>query len=186
MTYRLPITILVAIAAAACGGATQTPPASPSTTSAPVETAPAKPALATPPVDETPAPASEPEATTPAPERTVAAEPCDGMWTCVKVPLTGARKVEARPTQLIGDPAIESTSSGMTDDVRGPVKLDFDGKSYEVVLKRLPGDKSIVVLRGGGGAEVTLAKHDKNDFTHVGVIATKKDGALLVDVRYMK
>jgi hypothetical protein len=177
--------ILVTLGGAvACGGA-QPQPNNPTTTAAHVEPAKKQAEPETPaPVAETPAPAAEAE-TPPAPEppKQVMAEPCDGAWVCVSV--STKNKIEKRLTQLIGDPAFESTQSGMIDDARGPAKIDLDGKAYEIVLRRIPGGNQ-VVLRGGS-AEVVLDKHKADDFTYVGVIATKgNDGAVLVDIKYMK
>ncbi len=168
--------------AVACGGA-QPRPQAPTTTSAQVEPKKAEPAPEpAPAVEEAkPEPAAEPA---PAPEepKPPRLESCDGNWVCVSV--SPKNKIDKRLTQLIGDPQFDSTQSAMIDDARGPAKLELDGKTYEIALRR--GAVSQIVLRGGAG-EVVLDKHKANDFTYVGIIATKnKDGAVLVDIKYMK
>jgi len=167
--------------AVACGGA-QPQPNNPTTTAAVVAPEPKQLEPAPAPVAETPA--AEPEAPpAPEPPKQVMAEPCDGAWICVSV--STKNKVEKRLTQLIGDPQFESTQSGMIDDARGPAKLDLDGKTYEVALKRLAAGSQIVLK--GGSQEIVLDKHKANDFSYVGIIATKsKDGSVLVDIKYMK
>ena len=169
--------------AVACGGA-QPQPSTPTTTSAQVEPKKAEPAPA--PVEEAkPEPAAEPVAETPAaPEEPKAPrlESCDGNWVCVSV--SPKNKIDKRLTQLIGDPQFDSTQSAMIDDARGSAKVELDGKSYEIALRRVAGGSQIVLK---GGSEIVLDKHKANDFTYVGIIATKnKDGAVLVDIKYMK
>lgn len=180
MNHR--ILFLIAFGAAACGSGNQEPAKAPTTTSANVEPAPkaAEPAKT---VEE--AKPAEPVEVTPVETKAATPDKCEGSWTCVSVPLAGAKKVDKRETQLIGDPAIDATVSGMTDDARGPAKLELDGKVYEVAVKRLPGEKAVVVLRGNG-PELVLDKHDSREFTYVGVIAAKKDNAILIDVRWMR
>lgn len=168
------------------GGATNTPPAeSPTTTSAtPPPAAKAEPAAA--PVAEAPVPASPAEPTAPPPAE-AAPEPCDGGWVCVKVNLT-TRKVEKRATKLMGDPKIESTWS-KTSDGRTVSFDEFSKGPVELTLRRNPNNKNEVVVKlAKGGAPIVIDKHDGTieDFTHVGAIATEVDGALLVDMRYLR
>jgi hypothetical protein len=182
--------------AVACGGA-RVQPASPTTTSAQVvpaqkeaEPAPAPaaetPAQAPAPGDEQPQAAQAEAPAAPEPAKAPALEPCDGWWVCVSV--SPKNKIDKRMTQLIGDPAFESTQSGMIDDARGPAKLDLEGKTYEVSLRRGFGGAQIVLRRADGASgEIVLDKHKGTDFSYVGVIAAKsKEGAVLVDIKYMK
>jgi hypothetical protein len=148
-----------------------------------------------------PAPASEPAPveTAPAPEAPAApaapvapvapvavAEKCDAGWVCVKINFT-TRKVEKRDTKLMGDPKIESTWSKMSDG-RTATFDDFSKGPVELTLRRKSNDKSEVVVKAKGGAEIVIDRHDgtTQDFTHIGAIATEQDGALLVDMRYMR
>lgn len=176
-----PVLALVAGAgSAACGGAPSPEPqaaTTPATTSAQAPPAPTTPA---------PTPSAE-TASTPAPEPAEAvAEKCEGGWVCVKVSLD-SRKVEPRETKLLGDPKIESTWSKNTDG--RPATFDaFSKGAVEVTLRRKPGNKNEVVVKPPKGSEIVIDRHDgsPDDFTHVGVIATEKDGALLVDLRYLR
>ncbi|HEY8079026.1 MAG TPA: hypothetical protein VIF62_33065 [Labilithrix sp.] len=170
--------------AVACGGA-QPQPATPTTTSAQVEPKKAEPVAPAPPVVEEAKPEPVVEAPAVAEEAPKAPrlEACDGNWVCVSI--SPKNKIDHRLTQLIGDPQFESTASAMIDDARGSAKVELDGKSYEIALRRVAGGSQIVLK--GGASEITLDKHKANDFTYVGIIATKnKDGAVLVDIKYMK
>jgi hypothetical protein len=168
----LPLLLLVA-----CGGAP--PPAPPPPPSPPVAPKAAEPP---PPVEEKPVEPPAPPA--PAPE--AKAEECDEPWLCVSVSLKN-NKVEKRTTKLLGDPKIEQTWSKNVDSARSG-SFDFvQGRVIEVALRSLAGDKSQVVLRAGKGApEVVLDTHKGADFMYVGVIAAEKDGAVLIDFRYLK
>lgn len=134
----------------------------------------------------------EPEATpaTPAPPPPVAveeaAEKCDDGWVCVKIDFA-TRKVEKRETKLMGDPKIESTWSKQSDG-RTAIFDQFSKGPVELTLRRKGNDKSEVVVKAKGGGEIVIDRHDGTvlDFTHVGAIATEQDGALLVDMRYMR
>ncbi|MDB4936799.1 MAG: hypothetical protein JWP87_3771 [Labilithrix sp.] len=171
---------LLATTAAACGGAA-VPAATPTTTSA-VAAPVAEPAPA---VETTPA-SVEPAATpAPAPVE-AAAEKCDDSWVCVKVTFA-SRKVEKRATKLLGDPKIESTWSKQSDG-RTATFDDFSKGPVEVTLRRKPNNKNEVVVKAKGGGEIVIDRRDGtiDDFTHIGVIATEQDGALLIDMRYMR
>lgn len=183
MSYAPPmkLTLLVsALTLAACAGPTQTAPLeSPTTTSA-----------TAPPSRSEPEPVAEAEvapAPAPAPPAEAAPEKCDGDWVCVKVNLA-THKVEKRETKLLGDPKIESTWSKQSDG-RTVSFDDFSKGPVELTLRRGPNKKNEVVVRlVKGGAPVVIDKHDGSldDFTHVGAIATEQDGALLVDLRYLR
>lgn len=162
---------------AACGGASTPPVATPA------------PALATPEPVAAPAPppAPEPASAAAPPPAEAAPEVCDGQWVCVKVNLA-TRKVEKRDTKLMGDPKIASTWS-KTSDGRTATFDEFSKGPVELTLKRLPRDKSEVQVKlAKGGAPIVIDKHDGSleDFTHVGAIAAEQDGALLVDMRYLR
>jgi hypothetical protein len=144
-----------------------------------------------------PAPASEPAAapveTATAPEALAApgapvaeAETCDAGWVCVKINFA-TRKVEKRETKLMGDPKIESTWSKMSDG-RTATFDQFTKGPVELTLRRKSNDKSEVVVKAKGGGEIVIDRHDGTiqDFTHIGAIATEQDGALLIDMRYMR
>ena len=122
----------------------------------------------------------------PAPVEAVA-EKCDDGWVCVKIDFA-TRKVEKRDTKLMGDPKIESTWS-KTSDGRTVSFDEFSKGPVELTLRRGPNNKNEVVVKlAKGGAPIVIDKHDGTveDFTHVGVIATEQDGALLLDLRYMR
>jgi len=121
----------------------------------------------------------------PAPVEAVA-EKCDDGWVCVKIDFA-TRKVEKRDTKLMGDPKIESTWSKMSDG-RTATFDEFSKGPVELTLRRKNNDKSEVVVKAKGGGEIVIDRHDGTiqDFTHVGAIATEQDGALLVDMRYMR
>lgn len=180
---KLPL-LIAALTLAACGGTTKTAPAeSPTTTAATAPTptpAPPEPVAAAEPVASPAPPAASPPAE-------AAPEKCDGGWVCIKVSLT-TRKVEKRETKLMGDPKIESTWS-KTSDGR-TVSFDaFSKGPVELTLRRLPNNKGEVVVKlAKGGAPIVIDKHDGSleDFTHVGAIATEQDGALLIDLRYLR
>jgi hypothetical protein len=176
-------TITLALALAACGGAPLPSPATTTAATTPPEAEPSSP-LAPPSPHAAPAP--EPAAA-PTPPAEVEAQPekCDGGWVCVKVSFE-SRKVEKRETKLIGDPKIESTWS-KTSDGR-TVSFDaFSKGPVELTLRRKPGNKNEVVVKLKGG-EVVIDRRDgtSDDFTHVGAIATEKDGAMLLDLRYLR
>jgi hypothetical protein len=115
-----------------------------------------------------------------------AAEKCDEGWVCVKINLA-TRKVEKRDTKLMGDPKIESTWSKQSDG-RTATFEEFSKGPVELTLRRKSADKSEVVVKAKGGAEIVIDRHDGTvqDFTHIGAIATEQDGALLIDMRYMR
>lgn len=180
---KLPILTLAPVLGllVACGGVAA-PAASPTnettTTAAPVpktepvaeaasapEAAPAAPA--------TPAPAPAPDA----PEK------CDSGWVCVKVSFA-TRKVEPRDTRLPQDDSPWSKRS----DGRTATFEEFSKGPVELTLRRKPNNKNEVVVKAKGGSEIVIDRHDgtPDDFTHVGAIATEKDGALLIDMRYMR
>lgn len=188
--------ILLTLGAAACGGASaQVPASSPTTTNASIERPVAQKPEAAP--EATPAAATaEPTLDTseaPKPEAAKALEPCESRfwWSCVSVPLAGARKVEKRTSLLIGDPAFEETRSGTTDGHKAVMFTTESGDVVSVMLKRRPGGKSEIVLRSGKsedklGAETVIDRHDGDDFQYVSVVATAKGGTAYVDVRYMR
>lgn len=173
--------IALAFAVAGCGGATNpVPTTSPTTTSAPT------PAHVEPEPVATAAEVAPPPAPTPPPAE-AKAETCDAGWVCVKVNLATG-KVEKRETKLMGDPKIESTWSKQSDG-RTVSFDDFSKGPVELTLRRKPGNKNDVVVKlAKGGQTVVIDKRDGTieDFTHVGVIATEQDGALLIDMRYMR
>jgi hypothetical protein len=153
--------------------------------------APATPAVAAPApvavVETTAAPLETPAVTTPAPAPVeAAAEKCDDSWVCVKVTFA-TRKVEKRGTKLLGDPKIESTWSKQSDG-RTATFEEFSKGPVEVTLRRKPNNKNEVVVKAKGGGEIVIDRHDgtTDDFTHIGVIATEQDGAMLIDMRYMR
>jgi hypothetical protein len=179
------ISMVFAFALAGCGAAAVTTPTTTTSASAPVaQEAPLAQAAQT---VETPAVETTqvtPAAPTPPPAEATA-EKCDGGWVCVKVSFE-TRKVEKRDTKLLGDPKIEETwsknSDGRTASFEG-----FSKGTVELTLRRKPNNKSEVVVKLKGG-EIVIDRHDgsTDDFTHVGAIATEKDGALLVDLRYLR
>jgi hypothetical protein len=170
LTVASGLTFLVAC------GAPAAPVVSPTTTTA-------APAPVAEPVAAEAAPAAAPVA--PAPVE-AAAEKCDDGWVCVKINFA-TRKVEKRDTKLMGDPKIESTWSKMSDG-RTATFDEFSKGPVELTLRRKNNDKSEVVVKAKGGGEIVIDRHDGTiqDFTHVGAIATEQDGALLVDMRYMR
>jgi len=177
------LSLVLSVAGAACGGgSTPEPvaPAAPATTSAQVSGGAPEPTPATtaPPADPPPAPAPPPAEPS--------AEKCEGGWVCVKVTLE-TRKVEKRDTKLLGDPKIESTWSKNSDG-RPATFEAFSKGAVEVTLRRKPGNKNEVVVKSAKGGEIVIDRKDgtPDDFTHIGVIAAEKDGALLVDLRYLR
>ena len=168
---------------AACGGASSTTPAAVPTTTSATASKTSEPEAA-PATAVEPAPAAAP---TPAPAVEDQPEKCDGGWVCVKVVLATG-KVEKRATKLMGDPKVESTWSKQSDG-RTATFDDFSKGPVELTLRRKPNNKNEVVVKlAKGGNVVVIDKHDGSvdDFTHVGAIATEQDGALLVDLRYMR
>jgi len=182
---RISLCLALATAFAACGGATNTanaPEAPPATTAAA-----APPPKAAEPETKPPAPEPTNEAVaTPAPPAEETPEKCDGGWVCVKVSLD-KKTVEPRETKLLGDPKIEQTWS-KTSDGRTVTFDAFSKGPVELTLRRKPGNKNEVVVKTAKGGEIVIDRRDGSvdDFTHVGAIAAEKDGALLVDLRYMK
>jgi hypothetical protein len=178
VTSLVPAFALTALTVVACG-APAAPVASPTTTTA-------APAPASEPAPVEPAAAPEAPAAPAAPVAEAVAEKCDTGWVCVKINFA-TRKVEKRDTKLMGDPKIESTWSKMSDG-RTATFDDFSKGPVELTLRRKGNDKSEVVVKAKGGAEIVIDRHDgtTQDFTHVGAIATEQDGALLVDMRYMR
>ncbi|MDF2696652.1 MAG: hypothetical protein K0S65_5035 [Labilithrix sp.] len=180
------ICLSLAFALAACGGAT---PAANNAETAPASTAaPAPPKAAEPESKSAPASTNEAVAA-PAPpkaEEEAAAEKCDSGWICVKVSFD-TKKVEPRPTKLIGDPKIDQTWSKNTDG--RPATFDaFPKGPLEVTLRRKPGNKNEIVAKLGKGSEVVVDRRDGtvDDFTYVSAIVAEQGGALLVDLHYMK
>ena len=172
----------LALALAACGGATNT-----SSTPEPTPAAVPPPPRAAEP-EAKPVPAAEPTndaVAAPAPPAEPTPEPCDGGWVCVKVSFD-TKKVEPRETKLLGDPKIEQTWSKSSDGRTASFDA-FSKGPVELTLRRKPGNKNEVVVKLGKG-EVVIDRRDGtiDDFTHVGAIAAEQDGALLVDLRYMK
>ena len=163
----------------ACG-APAAPVASPTTTTA----APAPASEPAAPVETAPVP--EAPAAPAAPVAEAAAEKCDEGWVCVKINFA-TRKVEKRETKLMGDPKIESTWSKMSDG-RTATFDEFSKGPVELTLRRKTADKSEVVVKAKGGGEIVIDRHEGTiqDFTHIGAIATEQDGALLIDMRYMR
>jgi hypothetical protein len=135
-----------------------------------------------------PTPATETAALTPAPLVPVDATPekCGGGWVCVKVSFD-KKKVETRETKLIGDPKIDDTWS-RTSDGRTVTFDAFSKGTVNLTLRRKPNNKNEVVLKTAKGGEIVIDRHDGSvdDFTHVGAIAAEQDGALLLDLRYVK
>ncbi|MDB5213067.1 MAG: hypothetical protein JWO86_994 [Myxococcaceae bacterium] len=160
-------------------GAPAAPIATPTTTTAAPASAPAPIETAA----EVPAPV---EAAPAAPVAEAVAEKCGEGWVCVKINFA-TRKVEKRETKLMGDPKIESTWSKMSDG-RPATFDDFSKGPVELTLRRKSSDKSEVVVKAKGGGEIVIDRHDGTiqDFTHIGAIATEQDGALLIDMRYMR
>lgn len=167
---------LLVLALVACGGAPPPPPEPPAPTPQPKAVEP-------PPVETPKEPEPEPA---PAPEPAEAKpEPCEEPWICLSVSLD-TKKVEKRATKLLGDPKIDETWSRNVDSTKTGA-FEIAGRTVEVALKNLPGDKSQVVLRTGKGApEIVLDTHQGMDYVYVGVIAAAKDNALLVDFLYAK
>jgi hypothetical protein len=164
-----------------CGGAVppaEVPASNPATTSTTAATAPvaeAEAAVAPTPAPATPTPAPEPVAEVP--------EKCDGGWVCVKISFA-TRKVEPRDTRLTGE---QSTWSKQSDG-RTATFDQFSKGPVELTLRRKGGNKNEVVVKVKGGGELVIDRHDgsNDDFTHIGAIATEKDGALYIDMRYMR
>lgn len=123
-------------------------------------------------------------------ESTQTAEKCESSWgTCVTVT---DKKVEARATQLIGDPAVSDTKSGTTDGSK-PLELNLaTGETMQINLKRKTNDKNEVTMKLGKGGklgpEIVIDKRDGsiNEFTHIGIIATVAGGKAMIDIRYMR
>ena len=181
---RISLGLAMAFALAACGGATNAA-STPETTPTAAPTPPPKAAEA----ESKPAPAPEPTneaVAAPTPPAEATPEKCDGGWVCVKVSFD-KKKVEPRETKLIGDPKIDQTWSKSSDG--RTVSFDaFSKGPVELTLRRKPGNKNEVVVKTAKGGEVVIDRRDGSvdDFTHVGAIAAEQDGALLVDLRYMK
>jgi hypothetical protein len=182
---KLALLVTSAVASAlllsACGDPQKAVPAESPAITAAVPTAAPKPEPAAPPAAPEPPPAPAP------PAKEAEAEKCDGGWVCVQVSLA-TRKVEKRDTKLLGDPKIDSTWS-KTSDGRTVTFDDFSQGPLELTLKRLPNNKiEVVVKLAKGGAPITIDKHEGSleQVTHVGAIATEKDGLLLVDLRYQR
>jgi hypothetical protein len=174
---KLPL-LITALTLVACGGGGKAPVESPTTTTA---------APTPPPPPPEPTAATEEPTPAPTPPAEAAPEKCDGGWVCVKVNLT-TRKVEKRETKLMGDPKIESTWSKQSDG-RPASFDDFSKGPVELTLRRLPNNKNEVVVKlVKGGTPIVIDKHDGSleEVTHVGAIATEQDGALLVDLRYLR
>lgn len=127
------------------------------------------------------------------PSKEAEPEKCTAGWSCIKVPVEGARKVEKREHALIGDPKIPETWSKTIDDTK-TAQFDFvKNRVIEITLKRKPNKKTDVILRTAAatspdkkGAETVLDSHDTDDFTHVGLIAAEQDGQILIDISYRK
>lgn len=88
----------------------------------------------------------------------------------------------------MGDPKIESTWSKQSDG-RTATFDEFSKGPVELTLRRKPNNKNEVVVKlTNGGKTIAIDKRDGtvDDFTDVGAIATEQDGALLVDLRYMR
>ena len=134
-------------------------------------------AAAAAPVDATPAPAVVAPVAADAPEK------CDSGWVCVKVSFA-TRKVEKRDTRLTSE---ESTWSKQSDG-RTATFEQFSKGPVELTLRRKGNNKNEVVVKTKGGGELVIDRHDgsTDDFTHIGAIATEQDGALLIDMRYMR
>ncbi len=174
---------LVGLFLVACGGS-QEKPKGPETVDAPPPKVEAK----------KPEPVEAPPVTPPAPieikESTQAAEKCEPSWgSCVTVT---DKKVEARPTQLIGDPSVSDTKSGTTDGSK-PLDLTLaTGETMQINLKRKANDKNEVTMKLGKGGklgpEIVVDKRDGsiNEFTHIGIIATVAGGKAMIDIRYMR
>ena len=97
-------------------------------------------------------------------------------------------KVEKRATKLMGDPKIAATWSKQSDG-RTATFDEYSKGPVELTLRRKPGNKNEVVVKlAKGGNPVVIDKRDGSvdDFTHVGAIAAEQDGALLIDLRYMR
>ena len=97
-------------------------------------------------------------------------------------------KVEKRETKLMGDPKIESTWSKQSDG-RTATLDQFSKGPVELTLRRSANKKNDVVVKlAKGGSTIVIDKHDggEDEFTHIGVIAAEQDGALLIDMRYMR
>ena len=80
--------------------------------------------------------------------------------------------------------------AGLGHAIDETVSLDeFSKGPLELTLRRAPNNKNEVVIKlAKGGAPLVIDKHDGSvdDFTHVAIIATEQDDALLVDLRYMR
>ncbi len=197
MKSRTPFVLCVLTLASACAPAQREPAVdattvTSATTTRPAHAAPAPTATeAAEPgpsaVEQTRETTAAPMSTTAAPDELVA-EPCVDGWVCVTL-AAGARKVTPRDTLLVGNPSVPSTWSKTTD---GRVEVTFDAYSKGAVklsLRRKPGNKNEVVAKIPKVGEVVLDRHagSVDDFTHIGVIAAEAaDGALLVDIKYMR
>lgn len=178
-----------------CGGAVA--PAAVPTDSTTITAATAAPAPA---AEKAPAPAAEkapaPAAVDPVPAPAAAAAPaaapapadeapekCDAPWVCVKISLA-TRKVEKRDTRLTSEQYTWSKQS----DGRTATFDQFSQGPVELTLRRKGNNKNEVVVKGKGGGELVIDRRDgtPDDFTHIGTIATEQDGALLIDMRYMR
>jgi hypothetical protein len=182
MRFSTPM-LTVLLTLTACGAPPAAPATSPNTTptATTAEPEPEAPGPPSPHVEPVAPPVS-----TPPPEAEAQPEKCDGDWVCVKVSFE-TRKVDKRATKLMGDPKIESTWS-KTSDGRTVAFDAFSKGAVELTLRRKPGNKNEVVVKAPKGGEIVIDRHNGSvdDFTHVGVIAAEKDGALLIDMRYLR
>jgi len=190
-----PLTLASVLALlAGCGGAVApaaVPTDSATTTSAHAPAAESKKPSAEPAVTAEPKPAAEPAAPAaagaPAPAAPAAAEDapekCDAPWVCVKIDFA-ARKVEKRDTKLTSEQYTWSKQS----DGRTATFDQFSQGAVDLTLRRRPGNKNEVVVKMKSGGELVIDRKDgtPDDFTHIGAIAHEKDGALLIDMRYMR
>lgn len=118
-----------------------------------------------------------------APAAEEAAEKCDAPWVCVKITFA-TRKVEKRDTKLTTEQYTWSKQS----DGRTATFDQFSQGPVDLTLRRNPGNKNEVVVKTKSGGELVIDRKDgtPDDFTHIGAIAHEKDGALLIDMRYMR
>jgi hypothetical protein len=178
------VSVVAALAGCGATNANTTPaaPAQESTASTTTTTA-AETETETAPKAAEPALMPDPEPST---EASTGPEKCDDGWVCVKVSFD-KKKVEKRETKLIGDPKIEQTWSKMSDGRTA----SFDALSrgtVDLTLRRKPNAKNEVVVKLPKVGEVVIDRREGtvDDFTHVGAIVAEQDGALLVDLKYMK
>jgi hypothetical protein len=198
MKSRITLALCVLTLASACAPAQREPAVDATTVTSATTTRPAHDARVAPVATENAEPApsaaeptraadTAPMSTTAAPDELVA-EPCLDGWVCVKL-AAGARKLTRRDTLLVGNPSVPSTWSKTTD---GRAAATFDAYSkgaVQISLRRKPGNKNEVVAKIPKVGEVVLDRHagSVDDFTHIGVIAAEDaDGALLVDIKYMR